>query len=172
MAKNSMVKIMEKQSQDFIYLKSSQTHQKEYVYHMQKLLEHKKPAAFPNICLIDKLPAIRYDFLMNKVKLFRTSIDQHKLPTLNSTIQTSLTIFYSIHPVTITYLHTIIKSSKPNRCATDPTPISLLLECPDDILPTLTHIINTSKLYCQFPASMKTTIVNTLPNMFFRHKQI
>ena len=98
-----------------------------------------------------------------KVKLIRTSIDQHRLQTQNSTTQTSLIIFESIHPVTITQLHTIIKRSKPTSCALDPLPTSLLLECLDDILPTLTHIINTSIFSGQFPTNMKTAIGNPLP---------
>ena len=61
----------------------------------------------------------------------------------------------------ITQLHTMIKSSKPASCALDPIPTSLL-ECLDDILPTLTHIINTSILSGQFPTNMKTAIVSPL----------
>ena len=101
-------------------------------------------------------------FYINKAKQIRTSIDQHKLQTQNSTTQTSLTIFDSFHPVTITQLHTMIKSSKPTSCALDPIPTSLLLECLDDILPTLTHVINTSILSGQFPTNMKTAIVKPL----------
>ena len=89
-----------------------------------------------------------------------------------STTQTSLTIFYSLHPVTITLLHTIIKSSKPTSCALDPIPTSLLLQCLDDILPTLTHFINTSILSGQFPTNKKTAIVKPLLKMFSRYKQI
>ena len=129
-----------------------------------------KLAPFPNVYLIDQLPAIFVDFLINKVKLIRTSIVQHTLQTHNSTTQTSLTIFYSFHPVTITQLHTNIKSSKPTSCAMDPIPTSLLLECLDDIQPTLTHIINTSILSGQFPTNMKTAIVKPLLKMFFRYK--
>ena len=99
---------------------------------------------------------------INEVKQIRTSIDQHKLQTPNSTTQTSLAIFDSFHPVTMTQLHTIIKNSKPTSFALDPIPTSLLLECFDDILPTLTRIINTSILSGQFPTNMKTVIVKPL----------
>ena len=103
-----------------------------------------------------------YIFFINKFRQIRTSIDQHKLQTQNCTTQTSLTIFDSFHPVTITQLHTIINSSKPSSCALDPIPTSLLLECLDVILPTLTHIIDTSILSGQFPTNMKTAIVKPL----------
>ena len=56
----------------------------------------------------------------------------------------------------------MIKSSKPTSCALDPIPTSLLLECLDDILPTLTNIMNTSILSGQFPTNMKTAIVKPL----------
>ena len=39
-----------------------------------KLLWLEKLAPFPNIYLIDQLPAIFYDFFINKVKLVRTNI--------------------------------------------------------------------------------------------------
>ena len=81
-------------------------------------------------------------------------------------------MFDSFHPVIITQLHTIIKSSKPTSCAVDPIPTSLLLECLDDILPTLTLIINTSILSGQFPTNMKTAIVKPLLKMFLRYKHV
>ena len=111
---------------------------------------------------MDQLSAISNDFFIHKVKQISTSIDQRKLHTQNSTTKTSLTIFDSFHPVTITQLHTIIKSFKSTSCALDLIPTSLLLECLDDILPTLTHIINTSILSGQFPTNMKTAIVRPL----------
>ena len=91
-------------------------------------------------------PVVCYFFIffINIVKQVRSSLDQLKLQTQNSTTQTSLTIIYSFHPVTFTQLHAMINSSKPTSCAFDPIPTSLLLERLDDILPTLTHIINTS----------------------------
>ena len=86
-----------------------------------KLLGLDKLAFSPNIYQIDHLPAICDDFCIIKVKLIRTSIDRHKLQTQKSTAiaQTSLTIFDSFNPVTITQLHTIMKSSKPTSCALD-----------------------------------------------------
>ena len=50
--------------------------------------------------------------------------------------------------------------------------MSLQLECLDDILPTLTHFIDTLILSGQFPTNMKTAIVKPLLKMFFRYKQI
>ena len=63
-------------------------------------------------------------------------------------------------------------NSIPTSCALDPIPTSLLLECLDDILPTLAHIIMTSILPGQRRTNMKTAIVNVLLRMFLRYKQI
>ena len=162
-----MVKIIQRAKSKF-YLSEiySATSKKSLFAICNKLLGLKKLAPFPNIYLIDQLPDIFNDFFINKVKQIRTSIDQHKLQTQNRTTQTSLTIFYSFHPVTITQLHTLIKSSKPTSCALGPIPTSLLLECLDDILRTLAHIINTSILSGQFPTNMKTAIVKPLLKNF------
>ena len=106
-------------------------------------------------------------FFINKVYLIRTNIDQHKLQTQNSTTiaQTSLTTFDSFHPVTITQLHIIIKKyCKPIYCALGPIPTSLLHECLENILPTLTHTINTSTLSGKFTTNMKTAILRPLLN--------
>ena len=142
---------------------NSATSKKSLFASCNKLLGFNKIAPNSNIYLIDQLPATFNDFFINKAKQIRISIDQHKLQTQNSTTQTSLTIFDSFHPVTITQLHTMIKSSKPTSSALDLIPTSLMLECLDDILSTLTHIINTSILSGQFPAYMKTAIVKPLP---------
>ena len=146
----------------FLFEINSATSKKSLFAICNNLLRLKKLAPFQNIYLIDQLPAIFKDLFISKVKLIRTSIDQHKQQTQNSTTQTSLTIFDSFHPVTITQLHTIIKSSKPTFCPLDPIPTSLLLKCLDDILPTLTHIINTSTLSGQFLTNIKTAIVRPL----------
>ena len=118
---------------------------------------------------------------MNNVRQIRTSLDQHKLQTQNSTTiaQTSLTTEDSFHPVTITQLHTMIKTFKPTSCALDSIPTSLMLECLDDILPTLAHIINISILSYEFPTNMKTAIVKPLLrkcssdiNFFLNHRPV
>ena len=113
---------------------------------------------------MDHLHAILNCFLISKIKLIKTNIDQHRLQTQNSTTiaQTLLTILDSFHPATISQLHTMIRNSKPTSCALDPTPTSLLHECLDDILQTLTHITNTSILSGQFPTIMKTANVKPL----------
>ena len=143
---------------------SSSTSKKRLFAVCNKLLGLEKLSPFPNIHLMDQLSAIFNDFFISNVKLIRTSIDQHKLQKRNSTTiaQTSLTFSDSFQPVTIKQMHAIIKYSKPTSCALDPIPTSLLLECHENILPALTHIIITSILLGQFPTNMKTVIVKPL----------
>ena len=130
---------------------------------MQQTVRARKLAPFPNVYLIDQLPAIFNDFFLNKVKLITTNRSTKTANTEQYYYRSDITYnFDSFHPVTITQLHTIITNSKPTSCALDPIPTSLLLECLDDILPTLTHIINTSILSGQFQTNMKTAIAKHL----------
>ena len=97
---NCMVQIMQKAKSTFYSSEiNSVTSKKSFLAICHKMSGLEKLYLFQNIYLMDQLPAI------NKPKLIRTSIDQHKQQTKNSTTtitQTSLTIFDSIHPVTIT----------------------------------------------------------------------
>ena len=134
-AKASMVKIMHEAKSKFHLSEINSATSNEFVCHMQQTIRLEKLAPFPNSkSLIYQVPAILMILFINKAKLIRTSIHQHKHQTQNSTTQTSLTIFDSSHPVTITQLHTIINCSKPTSCDLYPIPTSLLLECLDDIL--------------------------------------
>ena len=168
-----MVKIMHKAKSKFYLSEINSAIAKKSLFAVCiKLLWLEKLSPFPNIYLMDPLPAIFNDSFIAKVRLIRTSIDQHKQQTQNSTTiaQISLTIFDSFHPVVIVQLYTIIKSSKPASCALDPIPTSLLHECLEDILPTLTHIINTLTLSGHFPTNMKTITVKPLLEMLLRYK--
>ncbi|WP_419649386.1 reverse transcriptase domain-containing protein, partial [Thiolapillus sp.] len=56
---------------------------------------------------------------------------------------------------------TILKS-KPTSCSLDPLPTSLLLEFIDDLLPTLTNIINFSLSSGTFPSTFRSAVVKPL----------
>ena len=51
-------------------------------------------------------------------------------------------------------LRNVILKSKPTTCSVDPT-TSLFLDCLDDLLPTLTQIVNDSLLSGSFPSVFK-----------------
>ena len=65
-------------------------------------------------------------------------------------------------PVTESELKTIILKSKPTSCSLDPIPTPLFLQFLDDLLPTLTVIINSSLSSGIFPSSLKTAVVKPL----------
>ncbi|WP_293650351.1 reverse transcriptase family protein [Thiolapillus sp.] len=52
--------------------------------------------------------------------------------------------------------------SKPTSCSLDPLPTSLLLEFIDDLLPTLTNIINFSLSSGTFPSTFRSAVVKPL----------
>ena len=96
---------------------------------------------FTNINTIVQLPAIFYDFYLNKLRLIRNNIDQHRtvLPSLRHNLHLE-----NFHPVTISQLHAMTKNSKHTYLALVPIETSLQLECLDDILLTLAHVIDNS----------------------------
>ena len=59
-------------------------------------------------------------------------------------------------------LRTVILKSKPSTCLVDPIPTSLFLDCLDDLLPTLTQIVNDSLLSDSFPSVFKHAVVKPL----------
>ena len=58
-------------------------------------------------------------------------------------------------------LRNVILKSKPTTCSVDPT-TSLFLDCIDDLLPTLTQIVNDSLLSGSFPSVFKHAVVKSL----------
>ena len=67
-------------------------------------------------------------------------------------------IFYSFHSVTEAKLKATILKSKPTSCSLDPVLTSLLLEFIDDLLPTLTYIINFSLSSGTFPSTFRSAV--------------
>ena len=70
--------------------------------------------------------------------------------------------FTSFQRITIDYLHSFITKCASKSCELDPIPTSLLLECLDAVLPTMTSIINDSLKSGVFPFSYKSAIVTPL----------
>ena len=68
----------------------------------------------------------------------------------------------SFHPITEAELKATISKSKPTSCSLDPLPASLL-EFIDDLLPTLTNIINFSLSSGTFPLTFRSAVVKPLP---------
>ena len=80
----------------------------------------------------------------------------------NHAIEFHHTPFTSFQPITTHYLHSVITKCAPKSCELDPIPTSLLLECLDTVLPTMTSIINDLLKSGVFPAIYKSAIVTPL----------
>ena len=80
----------------------------------------------------------------------------------NHDIEFHHTPFTSFQPITTDYLHSVVTKCAPKSCEFDPTPTSLLLECLDAVLPTMTSIINDSLKSGDFPSIYKSAIVTPL----------
>jgi len=70
--------------------------------------------------------------------------------------------FDTFHPVTIADVKAVILHMPKKSCELDPVPISLFLECLDDLLPLICHIINISLASGTVPLSFKHAIVKPL----------
>ena len=67
----------------------------------------------------------------------------------------------------------VILKSKPATCLADPIPTSMFLDCLDDLLPTMTQIVNDSLLSGSFPSVFEHAFVKPLLKMpTFDHSNI
>ena len=71
-------------------------------------------------------------------------------------------VFESFRPVSEQELRSVILRSKPATCSVEPIPTSLFLGCLDDLLPTLTQIVNESLLSGSLPSVFKHAVVRPL----------
>ena len=68
----------------------------------------------------------------------------------------------SFSPVTEDYVKKLVLKCAPKSCELDALPTHLLIQCIDEILPQLTHVINSSLLSGQVPDIFKSAIVRPL----------
>ena len=118
------------------------------------------PTTFP----LHDLPDVFNNFFTDKIHKIRTELDQASSSAflIKQTEQPSVSDFPAFHPVTESELKKTILKSKPTSCPLDPMPTSLLIEFLDDLLPTLTNIVNSSLLSGSFPSTFKTAVVKPL----------
>ena len=128
-----------------------------------KLLGRVKSSPLPTTHPVSELPDIFNKYFLQKINLIRHEIDQISLiPSIHfDQVETTSTFSY-FHPVTDSELKKTILKSKPTSCPLDPIPTPLLIEVLDELLPTLTHIVNSSLSSGTFPSAFKTAIVKPL----------
>ena len=141
--------------------------QKKQLFHVtDKLLGRHKSSPLPTTISLDCLPGQFSTYFHDKVAIIRNQLDCGTSQALalpyNHDIEFQQTPFTSFQPITIDYLHSLITKCAPKSCELDPIPTSLLLECLDAVLPTMTSIINDSLKTGVFPSSYKSAIVTPL----------
>ena len=116
----------------------------------------------PTLYELKDLPGKFLEFFNRKIELIREKLDSitcispvadkvYDGPPLNS-----------FSPVTEDYVKKLVLKCAPKSCELDALPTHLLIQCIDEILPQLTHVINSSLLSGQVPDIFKSAIVRPL----------
>src|SRR6218665_2997777 len=85
--------------------------------------------------------------------------DSFPLADKNDSILPPAASFNLFEPATETEITTLIHASQNKQCDLDPIPPSLLKECSDLLVPTITNIINLSLSTGTFPMQFKDSVV-------------
>ena len=124
-----------------------------------------KSSALPNTHPSHELPNIFSNFFTSKVSQIRVELDAKSSDCLeidsliNPKLSSSLGSF---RPMSEDEIRKIIIKSKPTTCPLDPIPTTLFLECLDQLLPTVTSLVNESLSTGVFPTPCKAAIVRPL----------
>ena len=116
-------------------------------------------------CLPDQFPS----YLHDKVAIIRNQLDcgtSHASP-YNHDIEFHQTPFTSFQPITTDYLHSFITKCARKSYELDAISTSLLLECLDTVLPTMTSILMTPLSLASFHFLQICHCHTTLEETFF-----
>ena len=105
------------------------------------------------------------DFFMDKIQKIRDNLTEN--PTYEPT-KKSTSRLAEFRPFNQTEVKKIILSMKTKSCELDALPTKLLKECIEDILPTITNMVNISLQDGVFASGWKTSIIRPLlkkPNL-------
>ena len=127
------------------------------------LIGRKRSSPLKCLYPIHDLPAVFNNYFVQKVQSIRTDLDQQSMSLMSCrlTDQNVVSSLSSLHPITEVELKAKIVKSKPTSCSLDHLPTSLL-KFLDDLLLTLTNIINSSLLSGTFPSTFTTAVVKPL----------
>ena len=127
------------------------------------LMGKEKSTPLPNCFPMSQLPNIFCDFFLDKTAKIRKELDDQPLtPSIFPSNAQIDSVFDIFRPVSESDVRKTILNSKPTTCPLDPIPTPLFLELLDDLLPTITNLINDSLLSGIFPQSFKTAVVRPL----------
>ena len=166
-SKRKIAKLVKKGRSMYLNSKITDSTTNKELYDICKnLTGSEKRCIFPTNYPFNELPNIFSNFFSSKIENIRAELDQMK--TDASTILDSLiipnpsVIFNTFLCVSEEDVKKIILNSKPTTCPLDCVPTLFLLEFIDEILPSLTAIINKSLLSGSFPNSLKMAIIRPL----------
>ena len=158
-----VVRIVEKAEQMYYKSKINENiNSKEFFHNTDKLLGRKTIRSLPNDINPSQISEKFSTFFQEKVKTLRDTLDMESNDTVDplhmDQIYTESTLSY-FDLVSETEVKKTIMDSKSKSCSLDPIPTSLLKECIDELLSTITKIINNSLQSSNFPEIYKTALV-------------
>ena len=160
--KQEWKKTIRKSKKDYYQSEFEQSDSCKQMYNLcNELLGKKKETPLPVIYTDVELPGKFASFFNDKVEKIRTDLDTHE--SCNSfDIFSGNALLDSFAPVSEEKVKKIILKSPSKYCDLDPIPSSLLNSCIDELVPSITNIINTSLSSGSVPESFKTALVKPL----------
>ena len=127
------------------------------------LIGKEKSTPLPTSHPLSDLPDIFCEFFLEKTAKIRKELDSQPVSVISSNVSVQLSSALDVfQPVSEEDVRKIIKNSKPTTCPLDPLPTPLLVEFLDQVLPTITNLINDSLRTGIFPQCFKTAVVRPL----------
>ena len=129
-----------------------------------KLFGKEKSSPLPTNIPLSQLSDAFCDFFVSKVSIIRSELDRLSSNVSSSALHCTQCDyqFSALREVSEEEVRKTILKAKPTTCLLDPIPTPLLIEYLDQLLPTITRIMNDSLLSGQFPSCFKIAIVRPL----------
>ena len=123
---------------------------------VSKLTIPKTDSVFPDRSSDEELANDFGEFFLDKIRKIVTTFPPSNLPdeTLSCDCE-----FQQFEPVTQTQVRKLIKNSVSKSCRLDPMPTHLVKSCLDELVPSITHIMNSSLSSGTVPELFKTSHV-------------
>ena len=132
----------------------------------KSLLGRKEEVVLPNSSSAKDLAQNFSDFFINKIDGIRTKIrsETNNSPSeiITEELDTDKPKLVEFIPVTENEVRKLISKSQSKSCELDPIPTWLLKECLDELLPTITKLINYSLEFSYVPKSFKSSLIRPL----------
>ena len=133
---------------------------REFFLNVNTLLGKAKPSTFPTTYTEEELPGVFSDFFQSKIIAIRNNLDRvASSPSSAEPGEFSGCPLVEFRPVSQEFVRDLLKRTPPKSCELDSMPTTLMYECMDVLLPSLTQIINESLTTGVFPPDFKTAIV-------------